>query len=353
VAHWDFAVDAGARAMHHRETGGFKQMPYQMIIMVPVLAFAGYMMMRNMKRMKGWESSMAHYRAGELAPRVGMQLVNGDPSFNVATTNVGTVAKKYVGSKYDAEFHLQMVGQPYGHQTEFSIDYVIESNIGSTVASYFGAIHMKAAARVPRFELYRRISTMGNLGLSADAMGAVQHVYDDANLPKVQFGDPMLDQRYVLQSEDPSIGPRIAQALQIFGTLDFVHIYSNDGGVTFRASTMMQNMTWMNFEQVLYGVACVVSAIEGRPLPAQMAMAQGPQGLPAPQGVIATAPPVPQGFAQPQLGQVPPLAPGQQPMAYPPQQQPMAFGQAPQPPQGYAQPPQGYAQPPYGRAPRS
>jgi hypothetical protein len=285
---------------------------YTLFIMIPFMGFAVWMYMRNAKTMKNWEANNAHFRAGEFAARAGLQLVEGDPMYNLATTQIATMAKNVKGSEYDAEYRLRMVGQTYGRPTEIAVEYTQRQPILSNTiyTTFFGGITMQTQAPTGRFEIYRRVSTLGRFtGMTADAMNDVHRIFDTANLPKRSFGDPLLDERYVVESDDPNLPNQLRAVMNTFGTMDFVHIIGQPGSVLFKSSQMMQNMVFMKTEEILYAVASVVATLEGRPMPAMVAMGLvpggvGPAALPPPQQGVYSPVAVPQMPAPPYQGQV-------------------------------------------------
>lgn len=247
-----------------------------MTIILAIVTIAGTFGFMYFQRKK-LATQHAHLRAGQLAPKLGLSLVEGDPEFNLAiqsvqpsVQNVGSaggfmkqIAKTQFGGTL-GEFKLKMSGRPYGMPTELVLyckqDYqpgVIE-NVTTTWFDLRLSVH--AGVSLPPFELRLR----------KEATGLEAHRRDGAQpMPTATFGDPLLDQRYVIEAIDPALPRRIAAALGTLAPyLMYVHIVGEGNRISFVMTPTSVMASAMSFEPILHALAAIAAALEGRPLPA-------------------------------------------------------------------------------------
>ena len=245
-------------------------------ILIAILTIAGTFGFMYFQRKK-LATQHAHLRAAQLAPRLGLQLVEGDPEFNLAiqsvqssVQNVGSaggfmkqIAKTQLGGTL-GEFKLKMSGQPYGMPTELVLyckqDYqpgVIE-NVTTTWFDLRLSVHAKVS--LPPFDLRLRKEATG---LEAHRQGGAQP------MPLGTFGDPLLDQRYIVEAIDATVPRRIATALgSLAPYLMYVHIVGEGNRISFVMTPTSVMASAMSFEPILHALASIAAVLEGRPLPA-------------------------------------------------------------------------------------
>ncbi|HEU0036290.1 MAG TPA: hypothetical protein VFQ53_37010 [Kofleriaceae bacterium] len=216
-----------------------------------------------------------HLRAGELAQRLGMRLVEGNPEFNLATMsvqpgvqNLGS-AKGFmrsmvvgqVGGKL-GEFKLQMTGQPYGANAELVLyckqDYKpgFAQNVTTTWSDLRLTVH--ARCRITPFDLRLRAPMTGLEARLRD---------DDPRMPPQQLNDAVLDRRYILESFDPNAGRYVAGLLAPLGQSAYVHIVGGGSQVSFVMTPNSVNASAFMLEQILHVLVSIAATFEGTPVP--------------------------------------------------------------------------------------
>src|SRR5262249_883930 len=154
-------------------------------------------------------------------------------------------------------------------------------------------------------------------------------------------GDAMLDQRYMLDAEDPNCPRYLMGAMHAFAGCEFVHVTGAEGQITFHFSENALMMCMHQIGQILHGLASLACIFEGKPAPQILATSVAQPAQPAQLAPAGAAPP---GTPQLAPGQ-PGMAPGQMmPQGAPPPQPgyapQQAYGAPQQPPPGYGPPPQ-------------
>ena len=79
--------------------------------------------------------------------------------------------------------------------------------------------------------------------------------------PPVSFGDAMLDSTLVLKTNDPRIGPPIAEAMRTLATGNYTHVLGQNGTLTFRF-TEYAAMGLGDGEKLLFALDAAARGIE-------------------------------------------------------------------------------------------
>jgi len=223
-------------------------------------------------------TQLAHLRASELAARMGMQVTEGNPEFNLGCHSVlpsaqalgsakgflGQMAKSSFGGKL-GEFKLRMAGQPYGAHSELVLycKEELEKGYGEDTITTTHDLRLTVHARsaVAPFELALRKEMTG-----------LEIKRGDRRMPPQSFHDAALDQRYVIESTDPALPSRIATALAALPPhLLYVRIVGSGDQVSFVMTPGSVNAVAASLEQLLHVLASVTAVIEGRPMPGMLA----------------------------------------------------------------------------------
>jgi len=247
------------------------------IIMIAVVCGGTFGFMIFMK--KRLNRQYAHLRAGELASRLGMQLLEGNPEFNLATMSVQPGAQNVTSAKGFltqvaaaqvggtlGELKIHMAGQPYGINTELVLYCRQDLQPGFTedVTTTWYDLRLTVHARVAvvPFDLRLRKETM-HLPTRRDP--------EDPRMPAQTFGYAALDERYVIETPDPNLPKRIAHALSSLSQyLVYVHIVGAGNQLSFVMTPLAVNSSAMSIEPILHVLVALAATFEGRPLPAAM-----------------------------------------------------------------------------------
>lgn len=248
---------------------------YLVVILGGTLGFMFFMRRRL-------ATQYAHMRAGQVVQRLGLQLVEGPAEHNLVTRSVQpsvnnvTSAKGFLGQMVATsiggslgEFKLRAVGQPYGARSELVLYCRQELTPGltenTTTTWYDLRLTVYARSGVPPFDLRLRGETRGL---------ETRRVCDAPRLPEQRFGDPVLDQRFAIETADPALPRRIASALApIAHTLAYVHIVGEGDHVSFVMTPQSVMAAAMTFDRVLHALVGVAAVCEGRAVPPAMAAA--------------------------------------------------------------------------------
>jgi len=239
------------------------------LTVVIVGATFGFMIWQRSKLGKQY----AHMRAGELATRLGMQLLEGNPEFNPVTQSVqpsvqntgsaGGFLRQMAASQVGGtlgEFKLHMAGQPYGSNAELvlycrqDLDRGFAQNTTTTWHDLRLTLH--ARYQVVPFELRLR----------KEMQGLETRRRDDApHLPAQSFGDAALDQRYIIETPDPALPRRISPALaQLAPHLMYVHLVGSGTQLSFVMTPTAVMCSAPSFEPILQVLAALAAIFEGR-----------------------------------------------------------------------------------------
>jgi hypothetical protein len=195
-----------------------------------------------------------HATVGALAQRLGLSILEGDPSTNLY----------YLTQPGRNETHsIRLAGQPYGRRVEFDFtngkrtqDYLVLVSTTYTWGCYL-AVHLNAP--VPDFEVTARQPTQY---LEPEVMLS--------SLPEVRTGDPELDSNYRIVSADPRIAPALAPALRQLSGMLYVHLVAQKGVVMMPITRTGLNYVVHDAERVLQALVTAAGALDGQPAPQQV-----------------------------------------------------------------------------------
>jgi hypothetical protein len=257
------------------------------VFIAPLIGIVAVVMMvlRRKSAMKDAETRYANFRVADLAQRMGLALVEGDPAFNMMLahaahgqkdyTPTGGVLGKITGDGVK-ETRVRLAGSPYGHPTEFVYysRHEYDGGIASaTIRTRFECrLSVRVAAAVPEFEVVLRAASAG--------FGAQPKL----PLPPQSFGDAMLDQRLALTSRDARVGPALAPVVGGLTPLQFVHVQGSDGAVHALATENGSSMAIYHLEQVQQVLEQIANVLEGRPPLARPAAATAAAATPTAAG---------------------------------------------------------------------
>ncbi|MDQ3340254.1 MAG: hypothetical protein M4D80_34280 [Myxococcota bacterium] len=241
-------------------------------IVFAVLAVAGtFGFMIYMK--KRLDTQYAHLRAGRIAQRLGMQVVEGDPEHNLATRsvlpsvqNTGSakgflkqVAATQIGGKL-GEFRLRLEGRPYGAETELVLFCREELQVGfsENVTTTWSDLRLTVRSRcnVTPFELRLK-----------KAMTGLEPRENEAPMPVQRFADPALDEKLVLEAYDPQLSRALAVAIAPLTQLAYVHVIGAGNTLSFTMTPTSVMSAAPSIEQILHVLVSIAAVFEGQPAP--------------------------------------------------------------------------------------
>lgn len=206
------------------------------VFLVPVLGLGMglFWLVAGKRMMAGSDRKYGEYRAGDLAQRMGLQIVEGDPSLNLMmaqTKHNMAMAKRPTGGRVDRmlgdsdkETRVRLEGAPYGRPTQLVFDSYTKHQdrlvVGITISSFEYRLSLQLPVELPPFEivLAKGGARSGAYGLKAKP---------EWKLPKQSFGSPDLDAKLTLLCDDPRLGPHLAPVVGGLTSHKYLHIQGN------------------------------------------------------------------------------------------------------------------------------
>jgi len=200
------------------------------------LGIGAFFLLFGRRLMTGHDQRYHDLRVGELAQRLGLRIVEGDPALNMMqahTKHNMRMAKDKAGfMRSSKETKVVLEGAPYGRPTRFLFHRytaVAERVVVQVVSGSFDCrLSLQVPADLPPFEIVSR-SGLGRryMGIKAKA---------EWGLAPQSFGDADLDAKLALSSPDPRIGPFLAEVVRSLAGHRYVHIQGHRGVIESLAS---------------------------------------------------------------------------------------------------------------------
>jgi hypothetical protein len=249
--------------------GGF---PSWIIAPIVVLGVLGVAFVLRRVMTKQWHQTIASYAEftlAELSRRLGLQIVEGPPDFNLMTAlgqhqvNSYSAAGGVVGAVMGdgvKETRARMIGAPFGRTVEFVYRYNEYFEGGVVENVIYHAFECRLSAQVatpfPDFEIVPR--NQQQFLTAAPELG----------LPVSSFCAPAIDASLVLYAADPRVGPLLAPIVAPLTSFPFYHLVGRHGWVHSRSdqfSTLTAAYYLEAMERIMEQIACL---LEGKPAPA-------------------------------------------------------------------------------------
>jgi hypothetical protein len=200
------------------------------------LGIGAFFLLFGRRLMTGHDQRYHDLRVGELAQRLGLRIVEGDPALNMMqahTKHNMRMAKDKAGfMRSSKETKVVLEGAPYGRPTRFLFHRytaVAERVVVQVVSGSFDCrLSLQVPADLPPFEIVSR-SGLGRryMGIKAKA---------EWGLAPQSFGDADLDAKLALSSPDPRIGLHLAPVVGALLGHKYVHIQGHRGLIESLAS---------------------------------------------------------------------------------------------------------------------
>lgn len=223
---------------------------------------------------KRLDTQYAHLKAGALASRLGMQMTKGSPEHNLCTMSVYPSANNL---KSGAGWGKSMLASSFGGNIG-----VFELHMGNSQAelSLYAKEDMQlgvyrqrtTTAHDLRLTRFARIPSPFVLYLRNPMQGMEIQRPVEAGMPMQSFGDPRLDQMFVIEAHDPSVPQRIRPIVEQMMELSlYAHVDGSPRGISWVMTPAAVNYSSMYFEKLLPMLGQMASALEGRPVLARIA----------------------------------------------------------------------------------
>lgn len=200
------------------------------VFAAPVIAVVALLVLPRLAKaaMGATDRRYPEFRLPELAHRMGLRIVEGDPSINVMQAHVvhnmasgrptGGVLRRQLDLAKETRILLE--GAPYGRPTRFWFFSRTEQADRIAVKivrrEFDCRLSIHVPVNVPPFEIVLRGARLG------------AGTKPELGLPRQSFGDPDVDRRLALTCADPRLGPALAPAVAALTSHTALHIQGHD-----------------------------------------------------------------------------------------------------------------------------
>jgi hypothetical protein len=197
-------------------------------ILVPFIAIAvtlGFLVYRR-AAVGNMEQQYAAYRAGSLAQRLGMTLVEGDPGFNLFIRQANVDVRRGPGDGRPIQVQVRMQGTTQGVPLQLVYLYRVEqhSDIAQVTWRTWFDCRMIAQTRrpFPPFEVISRTAPLGPIAATQP-------------LPQAPTGNSMVDSTYAVATAEPALARLLGEMLGGFATFQNsgVHLVGDGSSISF------------------------------------------------------------------------------------------------------------------------
>lgn len=199
---------------------------YYMFMPVIGLVIVGAYYLRGRSKIAGYDQQYANYRAGNLAQRLGLTLLQGDPTFNVFITQANVDVNRGPKDKQPLHIELRAAGAPQGVPLEFVYLYRVEQDTGFAQVTWRTWFDCRLTARTkqpfPPFEVITR-------------QPPVTPIAQTLALPPLPTGNALVDTTYLVTTQEPGMAQVLGELLVGFVTFQNsgVHLIGDGTSVSF------------------------------------------------------------------------------------------------------------------------
>ncbi|MGE3635540.1 MAG: hypothetical protein AB7P00_36890, partial [Sandaracinaceae bacterium] len=179
--------------------------PIQAIVFpVLAIAFAIFYLFYRRRSLAQHDTQYANYRAGELAQRMGLTLVSGDPAFNLFIQQAHVDVQRGPSDKKPIHIEVRMTGAPHGPPLELYFLYRVEqeTNFNTVTWRTWTECRVTATAKqpFPPFEVMSKSAPLGPIA-------AIQA------LPPTPTGNPQVDATHTVCTREPAMAQLLGQVI--------------------------------------------------------------------------------------------------------------------------------------------
>lgn len=220
------------------------------VYVIPVLAVAA-LIYSFIARRKGLAAT-GHVTVGAVAGRLGLQVVEGDPSLNLYYLS-------QPGRDYRRNIRLE--GAPQGRRMRWDFtdgirhqDFLVVVKRTTTWGCF---LVVEAGVAFPEFEITLRAP---NEYLVPETMLG--------HLPEAPTGDPSVDQTFCIRVADPRWAPALAPVARALAGQLYVHVVGQGGSIMMPITRMGLPYFAHAAEQYAYALEVAACGFEGKQAPA-------------------------------------------------------------------------------------
>ena len=179
------------------------------LVAFPILAFGalGYVAYQRFRGAGKLEQQYTQFRVGALAQRLGLQVVAGDPSFNLFIRQANVDVARGPADGRPIQLEVRLEGSPNGVPLALEYLYRVEQVTGLGRVTWRIWFDCRMAVTPPRsFPPFEVISRSAPLGPIARTLA----------LPVQSTGQPAIDASYEVATDDPALASYLGQHLAPF-----------------------------------------------------------------------------------------------------------------------------------------
>jgi hypothetical protein len=191
--------------------------PIQAILVPAVgLAFVVFFLVNRKRMLAKHDATYAQYRVGEMANRLGLTLVEGDPTFNLFIQQAHVDIQRGPADGRPVHIQVRMTGEPGGRPLEFFYMYRLEqeTGMGSVVWRTWTECRMTATPQKP-FPPFEVVSKKAPLGPIATVLA----------LAPVPTGNAQVDATHSVMTQEPAMAKLLGEVVPGF------HVFENGSGI--------------------------------------------------------------------------------------------------------------------------
>jgi len=199
---------------------------YVLIFPAVALGYMFFMRSRHKQKTAEYDQQYSNYRVGELAQRLGLQLIKGDPNFNFMVTHANAAIARGATDSQAVHIDIELSGTPFG--APLSLIYLNrqerDTGFSSTTYKTWFDCRMIATAKqpFPPFEVTSRRTAVGA-------------IVKQQAFPEVPTGNPAVDAEFQVTTREPGVAQLLGQVLPDFVALGSagVHLVGDGQRVSF------------------------------------------------------------------------------------------------------------------------
>lgn len=161
----------------------------------------------NRRRIDRTERQYARFRAGVIAERLRMRMVEGDPHFNLFVGQANADVRRGPNDGKPVHIEIRMQGEPHGVPLELVYRHRVGQKTGYSPAKWTKWFDCRMIAHTsqpfPAFEVTSRWTPFGS-------------ILQTQTLPDMPTGDPAVDSKYLVTTSEPALAQLLGQVLPGF-----------------------------------------------------------------------------------------------------------------------------------------
>lgn len=199
-------------------------------LLTPVLGLVaiGFFLLYRRRMLAGQEEANSQYRVGELARRLELSVVEGDPQFNLFIQHANVDVRRGPADGRAVHMQARLTGQPRGLPLELFYLYRLELETGLTESvwrTWFECrMSVTAKQAFPPFEVISKIAPVGPIAMTQA-------------LPPAPTGNAAVDATHIVATREPAMAQLLSELIPTFAVFETgsgIHLVGDGQTVSFR-----------------------------------------------------------------------------------------------------------------------